>query len=155
MSLLGVSFFSGLISTAPDMQDSLDTYLDNSNSYNINIISTLGLITDDIKVLNDVEGVDDALGIKSIEILGTLENNESIIKIIEYNNEINIPNLLDGRFPENNNEILIDSYYNYSLELDNLIGKTLTVNYAENENLLLLELFKVLFNYLQKKGIHL
>ena len=41
MAFLGVGFFAGLTASSPDMLDSLDSYTDNNNMYDINIISTL------------------------------------------------------------------------------------------------------------------
>ena len=43
MAFLGVGFFAGLTASSPDMLDSLDSYTDNNNMYDIRIVSTLGL----------------------------------------------------------------------------------------------------------------
>ena len=48
MAFLGVGFYSGLVACSPDMQDSLDKYVDKSNMYDIDVISTLGLTDEDI-----------------------------------------------------------------------------------------------------------
>ena len=39
MAFLGVGFYAGLVACSPDMQDSLDKYVDNNSMYDINIIS--------------------------------------------------------------------------------------------------------------------
>ena len=51
MAFLGVGFYAGLNATSPDMLESLDSYADNSNMYDIQVISTLGLTDDDINAI--------------------------------------------------------------------------------------------------------
>ena len=51
MAFLGVGFYSGLVACSPDMQDSLDKYVDKSNMYDIDVISTLGLTDEDINAI--------------------------------------------------------------------------------------------------------
>ena len=43
MSMLGVFTFSGLQATAPDMLKTLDCYLDECNTYDSKLNSTMGL----------------------------------------------------------------------------------------------------------------
>ena len=57
MAFLGVGFYAGLVATSPDMLDSLDKYVDKSNLYDINIISTLGLTDDDVNKVQEIEGI--------------------------------------------------------------------------------------------------
>ena len=54
---LGVGFLAGLVSTTPDMRQSVETYLDGAGLYDIRIIGTLGLTQDDVQALQAVEGV--------------------------------------------------------------------------------------------------
>ena len=49
MSLLGVMVFVGLLATSPDMLNTIDNYYDEKNVYDIKILSSMGLIEDDIK----------------------------------------------------------------------------------------------------------
>ena len=54
---LGVAFFSGIQSSAPDMRMTGDSYFDDSNLMDLRVISTLGLTEDDLSALGDIEGV--------------------------------------------------------------------------------------------------
>ena len=54
---LGVGFLAGLVSSTPDMRQSVETYLDGAGLYDIRIIGTLGLTQDDVQALQAVEGV--------------------------------------------------------------------------------------------------
>lgn len=65
MAFLGVGFYSGLVACSPDMQDSLDKYVDKSNMYDIDVISTLGLTDEDINAIKEIDGVENAYGIQS------------------------------------------------------------------------------------------
>ena len=108
MAFLGVGFFAGLVATSPDMLDSLDKYADSSNLYDINIISTLGLIDDDIASLQTLDGVENAYGIQTKDSISKIDDKESICKVIEYNENVNTPVIVAGRNIENENECLID-----------------------------------------------
>ena len=108
MAFLGVGFFSGLVATSPDMLDSLDRYADSSNLYDINILSTLGLTDDDIISIQGVEGVDKVYGTQSKDSLVKIDDQESICKVIEFNENINSPVVIAGRNIENENECLLD-----------------------------------------------
>ena len=53
MSMLGVLVYTGLQATSPDMLHTLDNYYDKENVYDLKIISTMGLIEDDINILKN------------------------------------------------------------------------------------------------------
>ena len=132
MAFLGVGFFSGLVASSPDMLDSLDKYVDSSNLYDINIISTLGLTDEDITAIQEIDGVEQAYGIQTKDSFVMFNEKESICKVIEYNENINTPVLISGRMPENSNECLLDDGYVLNGEAEQYIGKTIVL---ENEDL--------------------
>ncbi len=135
MAFLGVGFFSGLVATGPDMQKSLDSYADSTNLFDIEVISTLGLTDDDVQALKNVQGVENAYGIQSKDSLIDIEETENVAKIIEYNDKVNVPVVIDGRLPENSNECLIDKSYNYVEDITNYIGKKVLIrNDDKNSN---------------------
>ena len=59
---LGVGFLAGLVSSTPDMRDSIETYLDGANLYDLRILGTLGLTDDDVQALSELDGVQDVRG---------------------------------------------------------------------------------------------
>ena len=101
MAFLGVGFYSGLVACSPDMQDSLDKYVDKSNMYDIDVISTLGLTDEDIKAIKETDGVENAYGIQSKDTFINLNDKESICTkiylcfIIRDLKLCNIPDLFD------------------------------------------------------------
>ena len=56
---LGVGFLAGLNATPVDMKESMEAYMDDANFYDIRIVSTLGLIDDDVSALSAIDGVKD------------------------------------------------------------------------------------------------
>ena len=67
--LLGVGFFAGIKVTSPDMQKIVDRYFDDTDSMDIEVISTLGLTDDDIQEIKNIEGVEDVVGAYSKDVL--------------------------------------------------------------------------------------
>lgn len=125
------AFLLGLTASSPDMQDTLEQYLDNANMYDINIISTMGLNDEDITAIEQVDGVEKAYGIQTKDTEAKLGEVEKIIKVIEYNENINTPTVIEGRLPENDNECLIDEGYNRYTGEEGSIGKKIII---ENED---------------------
>ena len=97
----------------------------------INIISTLGLTDDDIEALNKLEQIDGAYGIKTKDSITKIDEKEKICKVIEYNENINLPSLINGNMPQNNDECLLDEGYVGVQNPNDFIGKTIVL---ENED---------------------
>ena len=137
MAMLGVGFFSGLVSTAPDIQQSLDTYLDEKNMYDIEIVSTLGLTDEDIDAIKQIETVDNAYGIKTQDSLIDINKETFVAKVIEYSENINTPVIIEGENIKQDNECLVNKIfmdtYGYSIgdkvniESDDFEAKELTI----------------------------
>lgn len=113
------------------MQDTLEHYLDEGNMHDINIISTMGLNDEDIKALQEIEGVEKAYGIQTKDTEAKIGEVEKTIKVIEYNENINTPTIIEGRLPENENECLIDEGYSAYINEESNIGKKIII---ENED---------------------
>ena len=59
---LGVSFYSGIQSAAPDMKRSGDVYFDREKLMDLKVVSTLGLTEEDLLELEKTEGIETAEG---------------------------------------------------------------------------------------------
>ena len=57
---LGVAFFSGIRSSEPSMRITGDAYFDGDQLMDIKALSTFGVTEDDIRAMEEVEGVADA-----------------------------------------------------------------------------------------------
>ncbi len=131
MAFLGVGFFSGLVATGPDMQESLDRYADSSHLFDIEILSTLGLTDEDIEKIKNVEGIENAVGVQTLDSIAMVDESEEVVKIIEYNENSNMPALVDGRLPEKSDECLLDRAYTIFDETTNYIGKKVIIENNE------------------------
>ncbi len=124
MSLLGVLVFVGLTATSPDMLNTLDKFFDDKNTYDIKLLSTLGLTEDDLNALKDIDTIEDIEGIYSKDILIQDEETEIVLNISSLPKKINELELIDGRLPENDTEIVVEKNFltklNYNLN-DKLI----------------------------------
>ena len=109
MSMLGVFTFSGLQATSPDMLKTLDSYLDKYNTYDIKMISTMGLVEDDLDRVKQVEGIEDAEGSYSKDIITNINDNEFVINVSSISKNINQLQLLEGHMPQKTNEIVVES----------------------------------------------
>ncbi len=129
MAFMGVGFFAGVRSASPDMKATIDTYYDNKNMYDISLVSTLGLTDEDIKSISELNGIDKTIGIYSEDVFVKFEDEETVVKYITYEDEINNLEIIEGNLPQNENECVIE--YNMN------IGKNVNVgDYIEiTENL--------------------
>ena len=110
MAFLGVGFFAGVRATSPDMKKTIDKYFDNLNVFDINVVSTLGLTKDDVEEISKLDVIENAYGLFSKDVFLKINEEESVVKILEYKKEINEPDLVEGKFPEKSNECLIEYY---------------------------------------------
>lgn len=113
--LLGAAFFSGIRSNKNAMISSAEKYYNDSKMMDIKIQGTLGLTDDDIKDVSKVEGIDKAVGNYSVNVLSKVESSEQVVRMIGLNSNMNKPNIIEGRLPENQQECIVDyKYLRYS-----------------------------------------
>lgn len=110
MAFLGVGFFAGLRATSPDMVDTIDNFYDKQNVYDVEVLSTLGLTSEDIEALEQIDGIEKVYGEYSKDVILNDENTELVVKLMSID-DINKPILKDGKMPENINECLVESSF--------------------------------------------
>lgn len=152
---LGVSFFTGMNATAPDMYDTIRQYATDSNMADIQIISTAGLTDDDVKVIQSINGIESAVGEKFVD--GVVKINGSPIsdtdgseltiralpldltKLANANAGVddrsfmNRPQLVEGSWPTSPNQCVVDES-SLSTPDEFKIGSTLSIQ-GENKDL--------------------
>ena len=126
MAFLGVGFYVGIQSSSPDMLKTLDNFYDENNVYDISVISNVGLTEDDLLKLSKIKNVELAINIQEKDTYLEIEENNYVVKLIEYNSQMNNVHIKDGRLPKNNNEVSVD----YALlENNNLkLGDNITID---------------------------
>ena len=142
---LGVGFLTGLVTSTPDMRDSIETYLDDANLYDLRILGTLGLTDDDVQALSQLEGVEDVRGAWSADILvKTPASDQAVARVHslptdedgnpEGENVISALKLEEGRWPETSGECVVEAGAgDLTRGLD--IGDTIVVPAEDNEDL--------------------
>lgn len=109
---IGTGFFAGLLSSAPDMRLSSDSYYDKSNLMNYRVVSTYGFDENDIKALDDIDGLNVYPGYFTDAFIHT-DGVDKVARVYSLdklgeNNECNNLQIIEGRLPENENECVID-----------------------------------------------
>ena len=120
--LLGVGFYAGIKATSPDMLNSLDNYYDDMHVHDFELMSSLGITTEDVNYFKD-KGYNVEPSYSVDTIIKTEE--EYAVKVLSYDDESDIDNfvLKEGKLPTNSNECLIE--YNEYTE-NYKIGDTIT-----------------------------
>lgn len=103
--LLGIAFFTGIKESVPNIKNIQIEYYNDTNLMDLKIVSTLGLNTDDIKSLENINSIKEIVGSYSKSVLV----NDDAIKIYSIEDKINKPYLIEGVMPVNDNECLADS----------------------------------------------
>lgn len=111
---LGVGFFAGLKACKPAFLQTGNTYLQEHNFFDYQLISTLGLEDEDVETISDVYQVGVAEGSYSADVLikvGSKDAGEIGTKFITISKKINTPSLVAGKMPSKGRECLGDASY--------------------------------------------
>ena len=108
MSMLGVFAFSGLQATSPDMIRTLDVYLDQAYTYDIQVVSTMGISSDDIEQIKKCASVQDVQGAYIQDAMTTINDKESVVRIQSVPETINRLTVIQGTLPVGENEIVVE-----------------------------------------------
>ncbi len=128
---LGTGFLCGLLSTEPDMKTGADKYYDEQNAMDFLIQGTLGLTQADVEALEKEPYIEQAAGKYSQDMLMRGKDEESYVTRVigeDFDDEHAIcrMQLLEGRFPENNGECVIEVPNMYAYEIP--VGETFTID---------------------------
>lgn len=128
---IGCAFFSGIRASEPDMRYSGDAYFDNRNMMDIEVISTLGLTDDDLQAIEDVDGIEDAEGGYSVDVLSSEGDNQIAVHVMSLLPSMNQVQLEDGRLPEAEDECAVD--VDYLNESSLKIGDKITLSSGSDD----------------------
>lgn len=152
---LGISFFAGIKAAYPDMEKTAVRYFKNNNLMDICMVSTIGFTDDDVLEITDVEGVEYAAGSKFVDSAVEVDSkpltsngSQTVCRSYGFNVEqavafengendityINRLTLLEGRYPQNSKECLIDNG-GISTPKEFQIGKKIKLKSIEDESL--------------------
>lgn len=129
---LGVAFFAGLVATGPVMMETSDAYYKEHNLADMQVLSTGGLVDEDIERLETVEHA----VVEPGYMLDVLIGDNQAVRLFGINDDtvMNQYNVQAGRLPESVNEIALDRDLASDYELGDtvqLVTET-TENYADH-----------------------
>lgn len=133
--MLGVSFFCGLKVCKDAFTLTGDTYLDEHNFFDYELISTLGLDEESVGIISAVDGVRYSEGSLSADVLFEEEgtaNGEKVAKLHTISEQISTLSLVEGRMAEAANECVVDALHFSSED----IGKTIHITDGNDEDTL-------------------
>ena len=105
---LGVAFFSGIQASSPDMRLSGDDYYDEKNLMDIKVAGTLGLTKDDVSAIQQIDGVENAEGAYSTDVMCGEGEKQKVLHVESVNETVNQITVTDGKVPEKSGEIFLD-----------------------------------------------
>ena len=108
MSALGVSFFSGVRASMPDMLSTTDGYLDDTGLFDLQAVSTMGLQEEDLEAVLDTEGVQEAELSYSSDYLCDSEEEQYVVHLMAQSDMAKCQ-AEEGRLPEKADEIFLDT----------------------------------------------
>ncbi len=123
--VIGVAFMMGLLSSRPVMEESVEQYYSDMNLQDFQIYSSYGFNDEDIESIEKQEYVRECFGSKMTDVFCRNENGDvSVIRVEELDRKMNKYELLAGRLPQKDNElVLVSSSLNH--DSDRLIGSIL------------------------------
>lgn len=127
--MLGVGFFIGMKVASIDLQNTMTTFVEDNNFYDIKINLEYGIEEQDIENLKEIiKEVKYIEGAYSADIVSNFNDKDYVVRVHSYspNKKINTVELKDGKLPSNNQECVIDS----KMQLDGFnIGDKITINH--------------------------
>lgn len=110
---LGVFFFVGIRAASPDMKETVGQYIEAQNIYDIHILANYGFSEDDVKAVEDLEGVKQVDAVYSVDMI-CQNDDENLIVTLEQlptDGELNQVKLISGSLPQADDECLVDTVF--------------------------------------------
>ena len=130
--LLGVGFFAGIKAASPDMRTTLDTYFDELDMMDVQVISTMGLTDDDVTAIKNVENVKTVEGSYQTDAIVSIGEEDVVVKLETITNDLNKLKLVEGRMPENENECVVEE--NFLLGTGHNLGDKIQIDVEDITN---------------------
>ena len=108
---LGVAFYSGIQSAAPDMRYTGDVYFDENGLMDLKVMGSMGVTKEDVKILEGVEGIEKAEPGYMTDVLLKKEGENAVFHMESLLPTLNQVSVTEGRLPEKAGECLLDDRY--------------------------------------------
>lgn len=132
---LGVAFYSGIQSAAPDMRYTGDAYFDEHKLMDLKVVGTLGLTEDDVEALSQIEGIAEVEPGYMLDVLCGREDARRVLHVEAISPTLNQLTPMEGRIPEKSGEVFLDIEFLDKAGYE--IGDTITFYREKEEDLTL------------------
>lgn len=122
---LGVAFYAGIQSAAPDMEASGDAYFDNQNLMDFKVMGTLGMTEDDVTALEELDAVKNAEGAWMTDVLYGEDSSQKVVHLESITKDFQKLQVMEGALPISEDECFLDSSMAEAYGIK--VGDTLTV----------------------------
>ena len=130
---LGAGLFTGLRVTKVDMVATVQSYTDSQNMFDVQVMNSYGWTDDDVFRLSAVDGIADAEGTISLDVLVHMGDNEdTVFKVLSVPQRLNRPSLDSGRMPSGPDECVVEAFFFD----ESIIGKQLYISEANESTTL-------------------
>lgn len=118
MIALGTAALVGIVRTSPNLRENYSDYAKEVNLEDIRVLSYLGFEEEDYKIINELTGLKNKEYIKYA--YAYKKGTDDIAQLLSENNKISKYKLTEGRMPEKEDEIAIDT--NYDAKIGSIIS---------------------------------
>lgn len=108
---LGVAFYSGIQSAAPDMRYTGDSYFDGTHLMDLQVQGSQGMTGEDVKALEALESVEKAEPGYSVDVLLRKDGDSHVLHVSSLLSTMNQVDVREGRMPQKAGECLMDARY--------------------------------------------
>ncbi len=121
---LGTGFYAGVAASAGDMRMTVREYLKEQKLADLHILSPVGLDDEELRRLQETDGVTQATGAYSADMLLEVGGQSAVCKLLSYDERgLNQPYITEGRLPQATDECVLD---NSSFAMQNFkVGDTI------------------------------
>ena len=128
ISFLAVTCFIGVSFASKALSDGGSKYYDSRNFRDIEVVSSLLFTEDDLTKISALDGVSDVEGqLRTTAKLKT-EKSSPEVTVLSLTGRVNLPEIIDGRLPENDGEAALERDLMTSLGLN--VGDTVSLEEA-------------------------
>lgn len=131
MVALGTGVFTGFAAGCMNAFQSADRFYKAQNTYDIMLVSTLGLTKEDLAAVSEVEGIAEMFGNRSMDVKFEQSNGDSLLANLSSldNHGMNEPYVLEGVLPTKAGQVAVNSKFMEDTGLQ--LGDIITLTKAE------------------------
>lgn len=133
--MLGTSFFIGMNSVSPAMEQTAEDHMKKNHVYDFNLVSNIGYTDEDINKFKEITSIIESQGIYSYDALASFNEKDLVIRLssLTDNSEMNKNYLVEGREVQQNDECLISSRLHEMYEYN--VGQTIKAYRKDDTNI--------------------